>query len=327
MAKNIGDISNEYEIIKVLGEGGEGTVYKALNKKTNEIVALKRIEYIEYQSENFYKKFKNIKKITSDKDCHRSILCLHRIFTASKDNKTTYWVEFEYLDGFTLFQLEMKEIKINPITAECARIFLIHILEGFDYLNSKGYIHDDLNSANIIFTKNGFKIIDLDALRLKKGKMSNKSDIFDFILDLIYSDYMGDETLEDLKKILQKLKFPKDITTVLIKLNYGSGDTYKQLIDILKKNTIQVKHLLESNYDFSENNYSLIHQWHNERMLDLIKIAATSPSIRTAKRPNLEILSIILSALQTQNLDPKHDCYMTFWLYLRKTFLLSESMT
>ena len=58
--------------------------------------------------------------------------------------------------------------------------------------------------------------------------------------------------------------------------------------------------LLESNYDFSDNDYYFIRRWFKERKLDLIRIAATSPSLKTPKRPNLEILSIVLSVLQSK---------------------------
>lgn len=58
--------------------------------------------------------------------------------------------------------------------------------------------------------------------------------------------------------------------------------------------------LLESNYDFSDNDYYFIRRWFKERKLGLIRIAATSPSLKTPKRPKLEILSIILSVLQSK---------------------------
>lgn len=60
--------------------------------------------------------------------------------------------------------------RINPSNA--LKKDLYQVASGLDYFQKIGYIHGDINKKNVIYTKNGFKIVDYepDLVQIKNGK-------------------------------------------------------------------------------------------------------------------------------------------------------------
>lgn len=136
---------NEYDKMRVIGEGTYGAVYKARNKKTNEWVALKRM-LIDDDDEGIPST--TIREISVLKQLkHKNIINLLDIFFHSKTNDI--YLVFE-LASCDLKQFMSKHIKKYPIKLDKIKNYLYQILNGISYCHSKSILHRDIKPQNIL---------------------------------------------------------------------------------------------------------------------------------------------------------------------------------
>lgn len=146
-----------YEMYLTLGEGSYGIVYKAYDKVTKEVVALKVL------------KFENIEKDGIPSNLLREISILkslnHINLISLKDVRTStfpIYLAFEYID-FDLAKLLEKNTVIPP---NLIRSYAFQMLAGIYYLHSHRIIHRDIKPENLLITKNGIlKICDFGMAR------------------------------------------------------------------------------------------------------------------------------------------------------------------
>lgn len=93
----------KYKTIKTLGDGAFGTVYKATNIKTGEVVAIKKMKQ-KYTSWNECIELREIKSLR--KLNHSNIIKLKEVLLVSEE----LYMVFEYLD-YNLYEVysKMKE--------------------------------------------------------------------------------------------------------------------------------------------------------------------------------------------------------------------------
>src|SRR6266498_5014768 len=137
MALTIGNRLGPYEILALIGAGGMGEVYKALDTRLDRIVAIKVSK--EQFSERFEREARAIAALN-----HPNICTLH-------DVGPNYLV-MEYIEGATLAgSIPMAEAL--PIARQIA--------EALEAAHEKGFIHRDLKPANIKLTADGMvKVLD-----------------------------------------------------------------------------------------------------------------------------------------------------------------------
>ena len=162
-----GDITQYYEIIKKIGEGGYGKIYKVKNKESGDIRAMKQILKSKIPD---IEKFQNEIKILSIVD-HPNIV---RLFEVIEDDK--YFNLFQELcTGGELLSKVQKPLKEKEI----AKIFK-QIMSAIAYCHEKGIVHRDMKLENILFSTESedspIKIIDfgLSVLLGKKDVKENE---------------------------------------------------------------------------------------------------------------------------------------------------------
>ena len=162
-----GDITQYYEIIKKIGEGGYGKIYKVKNKESGDIRAMKQILKSKIPD---IEKFQNEIKILSMVD-HPNIV---RLFEVIEDDK--YFNLFQELcTGGELLSKVQKPLKEKEI----AKIFK-QIMSAIAYCHEKGIVHRDMKLENILFSTESedspIKIIDfgLSVLLGKKDVKENE---------------------------------------------------------------------------------------------------------------------------------------------------------
>ena len=162
-----GDITQYYEIIKKIGEGGYGKIYKVKNKESRDIRAMKQILKSKIPD---IEKFQNEIKILSMVD-HPNIV---RLFEVIEDDK--YFNLFQELcTGGELLSKVQKPLKEKEI----AKIFK-QIMSAIAYCHEKGIVHRDMKLENILFSTESedspIKIIDfgLSVLLGKKDVKENE---------------------------------------------------------------------------------------------------------------------------------------------------------
>ncbi|KAM3142202.1 hypothetical protein pb186bvf_005611 [Paramecium bursaria] len=136
-----------------IGEGSYAKVYKGVNEKTQEKVAIKMLskEVInadDYLREGLISEIKIMQKLKSP-----NIVQLMDVMETSNN----YYIIQEFCDGGDFDDL-LKKKKILP--EKEAIKFLVDVLKGFLQLIKHGIIHRDLKPANILIHQGVYKLAD-----------------------------------------------------------------------------------------------------------------------------------------------------------------------
>ncbi|KAL5143290.1 Cyclin-dependent kinase F-4 [Glycine soja] len=144
-----------YKLIKEIGDGTFGTVWRAINKQTGEVVAIKKMKKKYYSWEECVnlREVKSLRKMN-----HPNIVKLKEVI---RESDILYFV-FEYMEC-NLYQL-MKDREKLFSEAE-VRNWCFQVFQGLAYMHQRGYFHRDLKPENLLVTKDFIKIADFGLAR------------------------------------------------------------------------------------------------------------------------------------------------------------------
>ena len=135
-----------YEIIEELGKGGMGRVYRVLDTKINEEVALKLIKP-EIADSRTIERFGNELKIAR-KISHKNVCRMYHL----SEESGTHYITMEYVPGETLKGMIRMTKQLSVGTAvNIAK----QICEGLEEAHRLGVVHRDLKPQNIMIDKQG----------------------------------------------------------------------------------------------------------------------------------------------------------------------------
>ncbi|KAK3405906.1 hypothetical protein EUGRSUZ_K02126 [Eucalyptus grandis] len=144
-----------YEISGELGDGTCGSVYKALNKETREIVAVKKMKRKFY----YWEECMNLREVKALRKLnHPNIVKLKEVV---RENNELFFI-FEYMEC-NLYQL-MRE-RQNPFSEEEICNFVSQLVQGLAHMHKVGYFHRDLKPENLLVTDGVLKIADFGLSR------------------------------------------------------------------------------------------------------------------------------------------------------------------
>ena len=147
-----GDITQFYQVIKKIGEGAYGKIYKVKNKQSGDIRAMKQITKSKIPD---ITKFQTEIQILSMVD-HPNIV---RLFEVIEDDKYFNLLQELCTGGELYKRYQTTELKEKEI----AKIFN-QIMSAVAYCHDKGIVHRDLKLENILFASeepdSPIKIID-----------------------------------------------------------------------------------------------------------------------------------------------------------------------
>lgn len=148
---------DKYIKIDKLGEGTYGIVYKAKNRETGEIVALKRIRL---ESEDEGVPCTAIREISLLKELkHNNIVRLHDVIHT--DKKLT--LVFEYLDQD--LKKYMDEVR-GEIPLATQKSLFYQLLRGIAFCHQHRVLHRDLKPQNLLINRKGeLKLADFGLAR------------------------------------------------------------------------------------------------------------------------------------------------------------------
>jgi len=149
----IGRKLQNYKILSVLGEGGMGSVYKAVDVKLERYAALKILNLNSAHNSTFIERFKREAR-NQAKLMHPNIVSVFG-FVEEKD---VLGIAMEYIEGDTLESIIRNNGRIE---FSYALELMEQILTGIEFAHQQGFIHRDLKPSNIILDLNGnAKIMD-----------------------------------------------------------------------------------------------------------------------------------------------------------------------
>lgn len=150
----------EYEIIRLIGHGGMGSVYLARHIHLSSHAALKVLHEHLTDAPSVKQRFINEAKTLNDLQ-HPNIVFQKEFF----EEQGRLILVMEYVDGRGLDQLIGQEV--GPVPWERALAIFEQVLEGIGYAHSKGIIHRDIKPSNILITgESKVKIADLGIAKI-----------------------------------------------------------------------------------------------------------------------------------------------------------------
>ena len=160
----LGVCINNYNIIKILGQGQFSIVYEAFNDKDNTTVAIKAIPMSLLLSDKKIKQLAQteIKIMKSLKENPNII----RFIDNFKNSKTVFIV-MQLCDKGTL---QEQIIKKKSFSEDDAKEILIQLINGFRGLHQFNIIHRDFKADNIMIKGDKYKIADLGFAKMLQNK-------------------------------------------------------------------------------------------------------------------------------------------------------------
>jgi tetratricopeptide (TPR) repeat protein/predicted Ser/Thr protein kinase len=156
-------LAGRYEILEELGAGGMGKVYRALDKKLNEEVALKLIRPEVAADKKTLERFQNELKLAR-KIAHRNVGKMYELM----EREGTHFITMEYVPGEDLRSFLKRS---GRLTVEKTVTIAKEVCEGLAEAHRLGVVHRDLKPSNIIIDKEGnARIMDFGIARSLKGK-------------------------------------------------------------------------------------------------------------------------------------------------------------
>jgi serine/threonine-protein kinase len=186
----------KYQVQKVLGRGGMGTVYEALDPFINRKVALKTM--IAGLADNPELKARFLREAQSAGGLrHRNIVTVYDL----GDDKGQPYIAMEFIEGTDLEKVIQSR---EPRTVEWKLDVLRQVCEGLAYAHKAGIVHRDIKPANVAVTHDGeVKIMDFGIAHLQSSTMTKSG----LVLGTVH--YMAPEQIEG-----QKVDHRADIFSV-----------------------------------------------------------------------------------------------------------------
>src|SRR5271165_3166542 len=148
----------KYDVVEVLGEGGMGAVYKAIDPRIGRTVAIKVIKGDFAEDPELRKRFDTEARAVGNLQ-HPNIVVVYEF---GEEHGSPYLV-MQYLDGTPLNEVIAQRQSL-PIIQKLD--IIIGVLRALDYAHEHGVIHRDVKPANVHLLKDGsVKLLDFGIAR------------------------------------------------------------------------------------------------------------------------------------------------------------------
>ena len=146
----------KYTLLEKIGSGGQGSVYKAVNKTNGKIVALKILNIDSRNINEASQELSALEKISTP-NCHPFLTCYYDHYYDSINRQL--FIEMEYIEGLVLSswsrQFTGQELHNKLL------LVIDDLCKALSFIHSQGIIHRDVKPENIIVTNDNIpKLID-----------------------------------------------------------------------------------------------------------------------------------------------------------------------
>jgi len=135
-------VSRKYEIVQKIGKGAYGIVWKAVDKKTRETVALKKIFDAFQNVTDAQRTFREI-MFLQELSGHENIIKLLNVLKA--DNDKDIYLVFEYMET------DLHAVVRANILEDIHKQYIIYqLLKALGYMHSGNVLHRDMKPSNLL---------------------------------------------------------------------------------------------------------------------------------------------------------------------------------
>ena len=152
-----------FKLLEPLGEGGMGTVYKAVDTRSGKKVALKILSRQSLLDEEIKRRFLREAEAGA-RLVHPSIVEIHEVGELEGE----HFISMELVEGKTLHEL----LKAGPVCAKEAVRIGIAVGEALRHAHNAGIVHRDIKAANIMITAEGeVKVMDFGLAKIQNASL------------------------------------------------------------------------------------------------------------------------------------------------------------
>src|SRR5262245_49342492 len=144
-AETLGELG-DYELLKVIGRGGQGVVYRAHQKSLNRTVALKMISVGSWATEAHLKRFRREAEAAASLE-HPGIVPIYEV--GERDGSCYFSMRF--VEGGQLDQV----IKREPMSIRQAAELISKVARTVHYAHEHGILHRDIKPGNLLLDAKG----------------------------------------------------------------------------------------------------------------------------------------------------------------------------
>src|SRR3984957_9326818 len=149
---SVGEKLDQYQLTEVIARSGMASIFKAIDTRTEQTVAIK-VPYVQFESDVvFYSRFQR------EEEVGRRLDNPHIIKVLTPEKKSRMYIAMEFVDGTSLRAI-MRDLR--PMPVDKALDYSRQLCEALVYMHSDKVVHRDLKPENVLVTGDGvLKIMD-----------------------------------------------------------------------------------------------------------------------------------------------------------------------
>jgi len=159
-------VAERYRIVRLLGAGGMGAVYEALDLELDELIALKTFLPTVTQDSNALDRFRREVQIAR-KVTHPNVCRIFDVGHHGQFPERTAFVTMELLRGETLSAVIRRE---GPMTPARALPIVRQLADALGAAHRVGVVHRDFKSANVMLAADRAVVTDFGLARMISGE-------------------------------------------------------------------------------------------------------------------------------------------------------------
>ena len=153
----------DYIIKKTIGSGTFSTVKLGIHRITQKKVAIKILDKYKIESRDDLERIIREMQILTEMN-NPFVIKVYKIY----EDKNNFLIIMEYCEGGELFNYIVKK---KRLTEDESSYFFFQLINGIEYIHSKGIAHRDLKPENLLISKNKIlKIIDFGLSNFYDGQ-------------------------------------------------------------------------------------------------------------------------------------------------------------
>ena len=165
----IGSTLGNFKILEKLGEGGQGTVYKAVDSKLGRTLVIKVLPAELTAREANLKRFEREARLASALD-HPNICTIYDL----DEINGIHFIAMQYIEGKNVRQL----VNGRPLSLESALSIALQTADALAAAHARGIIHRDIKAGNVMVTPTGqVKVLDFGLAKLLDEEAARTSGI------------------------------------------------------------------------------------------------------------------------------------------------------
>jgi eukaryotic-like serine/threonine-protein kinase len=164
----IGQVLLQYRIVEKIGEGGQGTVYRALDTTLDRPAVVKVLPPDLTDSTSNLVRFEREAKLASSLDHPNicTIFGLHKV-------DGLHFIAMQYIEGRNVREL----VAGRPLDLRQALSITIQVTNALAAAHAQGIVHRDIKARNVMVTRNGtVKVLDFGLAKLIEPPHATSSD-------------------------------------------------------------------------------------------------------------------------------------------------------